>query len=108
MLLVLVGIGWGACRFEVTQQKSAASEQPQWRRTSQGWIKVGQVGPEALVARPSQAAPRTTIHPAIPAALALIVSVVSLVVFDRNACGTASGSKASCGTASCGQAQQAK
>jgi hypothetical protein len=85
-LLIVLGVlvGWCLSEAPTPAVAPAASHGPEWRRTADGWIKVGSDGPAGLSsARPEPAKP-PKVHPGMVAAFLLAAGLVSLLVFDRS------------------------
>jgi hypothetical protein len=83
---VLVGLGWFAAEIPIVGEPVSANERsgaPKWRRTSDGWIKVGTSGAAALNPPNPQAASDPSLHPGIVAVFMLLSGVLSLSLFER-------------------------
>jgi hypothetical protein len=82
---VLLGLSWIAA--EVRLEGDTAIEHtpsPEWRRTSDGWIKVGHHGAAALDRPNPQRAKDPSLHPAIVSIFMLLSGVLALSFFDRH------------------------
>jgi hypothetical protein len=55
---------------------------PEWRRTSEGWIKVGSDGAAGLVAPDPEPAEPPKLHPGLLAAFLLAAGLVALIWFE--------------------------
>jgi hypothetical protein len=86
--VIVIGLGWLATNIQIGGEPVAAVERsvgPEWRRTSDGWIKVGSSGASALN-RPSpqpKPASEPPLHPGIVAVFMLLAGVLSLSLFER-------------------------
>ena len=86
---IVVALGWLAANIQIGGEPVAAIERsvgPEWRRTSDGWIKVGSAGAAALN-RPSpqpKPAPEPPLHPGIVSIFMLLAGVLSLSLFERH------------------------
>jgi hypothetical protein len=84
LLMICVTAGWSAAEMELSRSDARAGE-PEWRRTSQGWVKVGGAGPTALKSGPTKPAPEPSLHPGILAAFLLCSALLSLLAFEHRA-----------------------
>jgi hypothetical protein len=81
---VLLGLGWLAAEIRLEGEKPIAdSASPEWRRTSDGWIKVGNHGAAALDRPNPQRAREPSLHPAVVSVFMLLSGVLALSLFDR-------------------------
>jgi hypothetical protein len=81
---VVLGLGWLAAEIPLGGEKPIAdSTGPQWRRTSEGWIKVGDTGSAALSRPNPQPASEPPLHPAVVAVFILFSGVLALSLFDQ-------------------------
>jgi hypothetical protein len=84
LLLLLSAIVWTATEFQSARQpEKVAAAGPEWRRTTEGWIKVGSLGASGLKASDPQPVQDPTLHPAAVAAFSLLAGVLSLAWFER-------------------------
>jgi hypothetical protein len=80
---VILGLGWLATEIHFGGQAVERSGGPEWRRTNDGWIKVGSSGAAALNAPKPRPAAEPAIHPGILTVFLLLSSVLSLSLFER-------------------------
>jgi hypothetical protein len=86
-ILALVVIG-GAAIAEVpivAQFTARSTDEPGWRRTSQGWIKVGPLGDAAFVQPPREPVTRGALHPLVLTVFIALSSLAALVSLDSAA-----------------------
>jgi hypothetical protein len=84
---VLLGLGWIAAEIHIGGEVVEAIEQsggPEWRRTNDGWIKVGRSGAAALNRPDPQPASEPSLHPGIVAVFMLLSGVLSLSLCERH------------------------
>jgi hypothetical protein len=83
LVLLLVALGWWTADSDWGAEPApAAASGPQWRRTTDGWIKVGSGGASALDRPAPQRAAEPALHPGVVAAFMLLAGVLSLSLFD--------------------------
>jgi hypothetical protein len=80
LIVLLMAIGWLAVEIELGGARPPEAAGPEWRRTSEGWIKVGTSGPRGLVRHESQPAGEPALHPGLVAAFLLLAGVLSLAL----------------------------
>jgi hypothetical protein len=83
-ILALVVIG-GVAIAEVhivSRSTKASPDEPGWRRTSQGWIKVGPLGDAAFVQPDREPITRGAIHPLLLTLFVMLASLATLISFD--------------------------
>jgi hypothetical protein len=83
-ILALVVIG-GVAIAEVhivSPFTARSSEDPGWRRTSQGWIKVGPLGDAAFVQPEREPITRGALHPLVLTVFVALASLAALVSHD--------------------------
>jgi hypothetical protein len=57
-------------------------DEPGWRRTSQGWVKVGQLGDAAFMRPNRTPITRGALHPVLLSALVTLASLVALIAHE--------------------------
>jgi hypothetical protein len=83
LMVLFVAAGWSAAEVELGPEPSRRADEPEWRRTSQGWVKVGGAGPAALQDRPVKPAAEPSLHPGVVAAFLFCCGLLSLLAFER-------------------------
>jgi hypothetical protein len=83
LALLLIAILWTATEFQPELRPEPTAAGPEWRRTSEGWVKVGRSGASGLTAADPQPAPEPALHPAAVAAGLLFAGVFFLGLFER-------------------------
>lgn len=81
---VLIGMGWLAAEIPVGGKPVEQPQGPAWRRTSDGWIKVGSSGAAVLNGPNPRPAAEPALHPGIVAVFMLLSGVLSLSFFERH------------------------
>jgi hypothetical protein len=80
---VLLGLGWLAAEIPLEGERPIVdSSGPEWRRTSDGWIKVGNHGAAALDRPNPRPAREPSLHPAVVSIFMLLSGVLALSLFD--------------------------
>lgn len=80
--LLLFAALWTATELPSPPQPAAAVTGPEWRHTSEGWIKVGASGAAGLGETKIQPVEEPAIHPAALSAFMLFGGLFSLAAFD--------------------------
>ena len=83
LVVLLVAVGWSAAEMPLADPPRAHSSDPEWRRTAEGWIKVGPAGAAALSRPQREVRPEPALHPGVVAAFLLSLGLASLLLFDR-------------------------
>lgn len=83
LVVLLTAIGWSATEFQPAPQPEPTVIDPDWRRTSEGWIKVGARGAAGLNMAAPNPAQDPALHPGVVAIFVLLAGVLSLMTFDR-------------------------
>jgi hypothetical protein len=83
LLMLLIAILWTATEFQPAPQPAPVAAGPDWRRTSEGWIKVGSSGAAGLDVATPQPAEDPALHPAAVTAFLLFAGLLSLALFER-------------------------
>ena len=83
LTLLLFAILWTATEIPSAPDAQPIAAGPEWRRTSEGWVKVGSLGASALTVANPQPAANPTLHPAAVAGFLFCVGVLSLVLCER-------------------------
>jgi hypothetical protein len=91
---VLLGLGWLAAEIPTGGKPVEHPQGPAWRRTSDGWIKVGSSGAAALNRPKPRPASEPALHPGILASFILLSGVLSLSHFEQHQ--TVTGTMHSC------------
>jgi hypothetical protein len=81
---VLLGLGWLVAEIPTGGKPVEQPQGPAWRRTSEGWIKVGSSGAAVLIRPNAQPAAEPALHPGIVAVFMLLSGVLSLSLFERH------------------------
>ena len=85
LALLLFAILWTATEFQPEPRPASIARGPEWRRTSEGWIKVGSSGPADLGVAKPKPVQDPALHPAAVAAFMLLGGLLTLAAFDRTA-----------------------
>jgi hypothetical protein len=93
--MVCVAAGWSAAEMELGRSAAPRAAEPEWRRTSQGWVKVGGAGPTVLKNRPTEPAGDPRLHPGVLAAFLFCSALLSLLAFEHRAARLAAAKDAS-------------
>ena len=80
---LVLGLGWLTADIHFAEKSDERVHGPEWRRTSQGWIKVGHAGAAALDRPIPQPAAEPALHPGIVAIFMLLSGVLSLSLFEQ-------------------------
>jgi hypothetical protein len=94
LVVLVVAVGWCLAEVHIAGDSAqgvtdglANSELhgsgPEWRRTSEGWVKVGADGAAGLVTPQTEPAKPPRLHPGLLSAFLLAAALVSLIWFDR-------------------------
>ena len=83
LVVLLVAVGWTAAEMPLADPPTARSSDPEWRRTAEGWIKVGPAGVAALSRPLREVRTEPALHPGVVAAFLLLLGFGSLLLFDR-------------------------
>ncbi len=83
LVVLLMALGWLGVEIQLGSQRSSEVAGPEWRRTSDGWIKVGASGAAALTRPDSPPASEPVLHPGLVAAFVLSAALLSLAFFDE-------------------------
>ncbi|MEX2138706.1 MAG: hypothetical protein WD894_05555 [Pirellulales bacterium] len=81
--MLLIAVGWTATEFQPAGQPDPVAATPDWRRTSEGWVKVGAAGAAGLEAASPAPARDPALHPGAVAAFLLLVGSLCLALFER-------------------------
>ena len=82
LALLLLATLWTATEFESASQPVIDSAGPEWRRTSEGWVKVGIAGAAGLAVADPKPVQDPALHPGAVAAFMLLGGLLSLAAFD--------------------------
>jgi hypothetical protein len=82
LLLLLIAILWTATEFHPAPQPDPITAGPDWRRTTEGWIKVGSLGASGLEETDPRPVQDPTLHPAAVAAFMLLAGLFLLIIFE--------------------------
>jgi hypothetical protein len=82
LLLLLIAIVWTASEFQPAPEPRPIATGPEWRRTTEGWIKVGSLGASGLDQANPQPVKDPLLHPAAVTAFMLLTGVLFLVLFE--------------------------
>jgi len=83
LVVLLVAVGWSAAEMPLADPPSPRSADPEWRRTTEGWMKVGPAGAAALTRPQPELRAEPAVHPSLVAAFLLSLAVSALLLFDR-------------------------
>jgi hypothetical protein len=80
-LVVLGGVAMAEVNV-ISPFAAVSPDEPGWRRTAQGWIKVGPLGDAAFLQPTREPVTRAVIHPLVFSAFVALASLAALMLED--------------------------
>ena len=84
LVMLVVAVGWCLAEVPIAREPTPTAFGPEWRRTNEGWVKVGGDGAAGLVTPQTEPAKPPRVHPGLLSAFLLAAALVSLLWFDRS------------------------